>query len=153
MFSRANKKKSNSEFSSTERAGPPTIVSQGTMMRGDISCAGELQVDGTVEGDIRAAVLTIGTDGQVTGNIVAETVFVHGSVTGDVKALTVSIAESGRVKGDVSHRHLSIEEGAFLEGHCWHVETLSLTNAAVTGASKDENTESSAAPGFVAAVA
>ena len=55
---------------------------------------------------------------MIEGEIVAESVRVHGKVDGQIKALNVSLAKSSHVVGDILHDNLSIETGAFLEGHC-----------------------------------
>ena len=46
---------------------------------------------------------------------------VHGRVNGQIKAKFVNLAKTAHVVGDILHENLSIQEGAFLEGHITHM--------------------------------
>jgi len=96
----------------------PSIVSADLTVTGDLVSAGEIQIDGRVEGDIKCASLIIGISGAVTGEVSAQTVRMHGSVSGQVIAKSVFLASTARMVGDVTHESLAIEPGAFMEGHC-----------------------------------
>ncbi len=61
-----------------------------------------------------AAPSIIGADLRIVG----DTVRVYGTVNGQIKARAVTLAKSAHVVGNILHENLSIEEGAFLEGHC-----------------------------------
>lgn len=79
-----------------------------------------MQLDGTVEGDVRAGSLIIGEDAAVTGEVFAETVVIRGKVTGSVCARQVQLASTARIEGDIVHATLSVESGAYFDGHCRH---------------------------------
>jgi len=96
----------------------PSIVSSDLTVTGDLVSAGEIQIDGRVEGDIKCASLIIGISGGVTGEVSAQTVRIHGSVSGQVIAKSVFLASTARMVGDITHESLAIEPGAFMEGHC-----------------------------------
>lgn len=96
----------------------PSIVSADMRIVGDLASQGEIQIDGAVEGDIRTRALLIGETADVKGEILADTVQVHGRITGQIKARSVHLAKKAHVVGDILHEKLSIEPGAFLEGHC-----------------------------------
>lgn len=100
------------------KASPPSLLSPDLVVVGDMTSDGEIQIDGTIAGDIRSHSLLIGENAKITGEIIAETVTVHGTVIGQIKAHKVSLARTARVTGDILHDELSIENGAFLEGHC-----------------------------------
>ena len=102
----------------TPKPSPPSIISADLKITGDLSSDGEVQVDGAIDGDIRTKTLLVGETDNIKGEIVAETVHIHGSVNGQVKARDVNLAKSAHVIGDILHENLSIETGAFLEGHC-----------------------------------
>lgn len=104
----------------TPRSAAPSIISSDLKILGDLISAGDLQVDGIVEGDIQSRSLTIGEGAVVTGNVVAETTRVCGQVTGQIKASTVTLDRTAKVVGDIIHQILAIEPGAFLEGHVRH---------------------------------
>ena len=96
----------------------PSILSADLTVTGSILSDGEVQLDGIVEGDVRAASLTVGEDATVKGEIVCETVVIRGRVEGSVRARQVQLAATARVEGDVIHASLSIESGAYFDGHC-----------------------------------
>jgi cytoskeletal protein CcmA (bactofilin family) len=96
----------------------PSILSADLVVHGSIMSEGEVQLDGTVEGDVRAGSLTIGEEANVKGEVVAEIVVIRGRVQGSVRARQVQLASTARVEGDVIHATLSIESGAFFDGHC-----------------------------------
>jgi cytoskeletal protein CcmA (bactofilin family) len=136
MFSKANPKPTPSSAApavpaadlrkSERRAGSdaaaeravPSIISADLTVTGDMVSAGEIHIDGRVEGDIKCASLIIGISGAVTGEVSAQTVRMHGSVSGQVIAKSVFLASTARMVGDVTHESLAIEPGAFMEGHC-----------------------------------
>lgn len=97
-------------------AATATSVAAGCVVNGSITATGNVVVDGKVTGDVRCAALTIGRDGEITGNVVAETATVRGKVAGDVRARTIQLAGSGVINGDLTHAVLIIEEGGAFEG-------------------------------------
>jgi len=89
---------------------------------GDVLSEGEVQIDGSVNGDIRCNDLLIGETADVRGEIFAEKIRVHGRIDGQIKARSVTLAKTAHMLGDILHENLAIEEGAFLEGHCKRME-------------------------------
>lgn len=118
MFSKSKK---NAASTTATPHTVPSIISADLKIVGDLESAGEVQVDGEVSGDIRAKVLLVGESAKIKGEILADTVRVHGHVNGQIKAKFVNLAKSAHVIGDILHENLSIQEGAFLEGHITHM--------------------------------
>ena len=111
-------------------AGVPSIISSDVVMRGNINSAGEIQFDGSLEGDIKAGSLIIGEKASVKGEVVCETVTVRGRVEGGIRAKSVSLASTSHIQGDILHSSLSVETGAHFEGNCRHSDDpLSETSA------------------------
>jgi cytoskeletal protein CcmA (bactofilin family) len=96
----------------------PSILSADMRVKGNLISEGEIQIDGAIDGDIRTKILLVGLSAEVKGEIVAETVQIHGTVHGQIKAKVVVLAKTAHVVGDILHEDLSIDKGAFLEGHC-----------------------------------
>jgi cytoskeletal protein CcmA (bactofilin family) len=136
-----------SKRSSSMKSKAPSILSADLVVHGSIMSEGEVQLDGTVEGDVRAGSLTIGEEANVKGEVVAETVVIRGRVQGSVRARQVQLASTARVEGDVIHATLSIESGAFFDGHCRR-STDPMTDKATarTGAMRSDAPASSGAP-------
>ena len=103
--------------------GMPSIISRDLKIVGNLQCAGEIQIEGAVEGDIRSQSVTVGETAQVSGSIHAETVRVSGAVQGEIEANSVILEKSAKVRGDVIHQTLTIEAGAFLEGNCRRLQS------------------------------
>jgi cytoskeletal protein CcmA (bactofilin family) len=93
-----------------------SIIAAGTVVNGSIAASGDVQIDGTVHGDVRASALTIGAEGAIVGNVAAETATIRGKVSGDVRARTIQLASKGAIEGDLTHAVLIIEEGGVFEG-------------------------------------
>ena len=98
----------------------PSIISADMVLQGSVNSEGEVQLDGSIEGNIRAGSLTIGEEASVDGEVVAETVIVRGKVKGSIRARQVQLAATARIEGDIVHSALSMESGAFFDGNCRH---------------------------------
>lgn len=103
-------------------SGVPSIISQDLKIVGDLKSQGDVQVDGTLEGDIDSRLLIVGTDARIEGSIKSETVRVSGAVHGQIKAKSVTLDKTAKVVGDVIHESLTMEAGAFLEGSVRRIE-------------------------------
>jgi cytoskeletal protein CcmA (bactofilin family) len=93
-----------------------SVIAAGAVVSGSMSAAGDITVEGQVIGDVRCATLLLGKDGDVKGNVTAETATIRGRVIGNVRARTIQLASTGSVEGDLSHAVLIIEEGGVFEG-------------------------------------
>lgn len=137
---------SSSKRSSTMKtAGVPSIISADVSMRGNINSSGEVQFDGSLDGDIKATSLIVGDKATVRGEIVCENVVVRGRVEGGIRARTVSLASTAHILGDILHSSLSVESGAHFEGNCRHSDDP-LSDAANKDFRKARPSTASAAP-------
>ncbi|MEM8653596.1 MAG: polymer-forming cytoskeletal protein [Pseudomonadota bacterium] len=110
--------KQQSEFkASAPKAKPPaSILSADLHVTGNMKTTGDIQVEGTVEGDIRAHLLTIGESATIKGEVVADDVVINGRIVGRVRGLKVRLTSTARVEGDIIHKTIAIESGAHFEG-------------------------------------
>ncbi len=119
MFSKSKIEPGNKPAAQVSRKpGAPSIIGADITIVGDLSSEGEVQVDGFIDGDIRTKNVLISESAIVKGEIVGDTVRVYGRFTGQIKARAVTLAKGAHVVADILHEKLSIEKGAFLEGHC-----------------------------------
>ena len=102
------------------RNGNPSIISADLIVRGALFSAGDVQVDGRVDGDIRAGGLIIGEKAVIVGDVYAEEIVVRGRVEGGISARKVQLSATCHVEGNILHEALSVEIGAFFEGNCRH---------------------------------
>ena len=103
------------------RSGP-SLLSMDLVIDGSVSTAGELQVDGTINGSVRARAVVVDANGVVYGDITAEEVIVRGRVIGPIRALHIHIFAGAHIEGDVINQTLSIENGAHVDGKIRRVE-------------------------------
>ena len=92
------------------------MLSQDLNIIGNIKTTGDIQVEGTVEGDIKAHLLTIGETATIKGEVVADDVVIDGRIIGRVRGLKVRLTSTARVEGDIIHKTIAIESGAHFEG-------------------------------------
>lgn len=93
-----------------------SILSSDLIITGNIKTSGDVQVEGTVEGDIKAHLLTIGEGATVKGEVVADDVVINGRIVGRVRGLKVRLTATAQVEGDIIHKTIAIESGAHFEG-------------------------------------
>lgn len=105
----------------------PSIISSDVVIKGNVSTSGEIQLDGTIEGDVKSNSLTIGENGTVKGKVDADDVIVKGTVKGSIIGRNVRLEKTAKLTGDICHQTLSIEAGAFIEGKLSHQSSASGT--------------------------
>ncbi len=110
--------KSGSDFAAPVSRGKPaaSVLSSDLTVVGNLKTTGDIQVEGVVEGDIRAHLLTVGESATIRGEIVADDIVINGRVIGRVRGLKVRLTSTARVEGDIIHKTIAIESGAHFEG-------------------------------------
>src|SRR5258705_4551686 len=89
------------------------------LVKGEISGAEDLLIDGSVEGVVRLSEgqLTIGPAARLSASITAGDVLVRGNVKGNVCAKgRIEIGNEASVTGDLRTRQVFIESGAWFKG-------------------------------------
>jgi cytoskeletal protein CcmA (bactofilin family) len=98
------------------RSSNLSTLSAGVKYEGNISGAGELQVDGSLKGDVRVSRVVIGEGGSVEGTVHADVLDVRGRVSGAIVAKQVKLYATARVEGDITQEQLAIDQGAWFQG-------------------------------------
>lgn len=102
---------------SAPKAKPPaSTLSADLHVTGNLKTSGDIQIEGQVDGDIRAHLLTVGEGATVKGECIADDVVVNGRIVGRVRGLKVRLTSTARVEGDIIHKTIAIESGAHFEG-------------------------------------
>jgi cytoskeletal protein CcmA (bactofilin family) len=105
-----------------------TLISEGTVITGDLHFDDQLFVNGRVDGNISAdpesgATLVISDVGCVNGEIRAPFVVINGAVDGDVHAhRRVELAANAAVTGNVYYELFEMQLGARVDGQLVHVD-------------------------------
>ena len=100
----------------------PSVISAELIVKGTLISAGDVQVEGKIDGDIRAAGLVVGEKAIVVGDIYAEEAVVRGRVEGSIRARRVQLCATCHVEGNILHEAFAVESGAFFEGNCRHTD-------------------------------
>jgi cytoskeletal protein CcmA (bactofilin family) len=92
-------------------------VGLGAQLSGVIRAAGDVVIDGSFEGEIVCAHLSVGPEGEVKGEIEIQTGDVAGRVEADMRVgHLLSLRATARVEGSCDCGALEIERGAIFNG-------------------------------------
>ena len=114
----ATKKENNDNFNGAklDSVNSNSLLGQEIRIIGEISSKGALQLDGILEGEIKAAKLVIEKSAKVIGSVTSEDLVIKGRIIGPVFGKKVRFGSSARVEGDTFHETIAIEDGAYYEG-------------------------------------
>ena len=113
-----NKEKTSAAEKQTSNSA--TLISEGTVLQGDVKSDNDLRIDGTVYGNITcASKIIIGPSGCIEGHINAA----HADITGKVKGnITVKellqLRGNSDVEGNIHAAKLQIDPTAIFNGQC-----------------------------------
>ena len=108
-------------------SGGTTLISQDTVIVGDIHFSGNLDVEGLVQGNIVAlpdkeAQVRVVHGGRVEGEIRVPSIVINGSVEGDViSSKHLELATKGRVHGNVFYTLVEMAAGSEVNGALKHI--------------------------------
>ena len=106
-----------------DRGTIPSIISEGSEFKGNIKTSGEIQIDGVLNGNVRAKQVVVGINGNVRGNVTANFLRICGKIEGEIRAETLEIVSSASVKGNVFKKTISIESGSKVTGNINELES------------------------------
>ena len=93
----------------------PSIVGADLKIVGNLVCEGEIDVQGTIQGKIKATTVSVDKNARVDGSIQAQSLIVSGTVEGGLEAPSISLTSTATVTGEIVHETVSVEPGARLE--------------------------------------
>ncbi|NQV68324.1 MAG: polymer-forming cytoskeletal protein, partial [Rhodobacteraceae bacterium] len=64
-----------------------SVLSANLTVVGNLNTTGDVEVEGTIEGDIRAHLLTIGEGATIHGEVIADDIVINGHIIGRVRGL------------------------------------------------------------------
>ena len=92
-----------------------TIVRDDLKIKGNIFEKEDLQVNGEIDGNVKAENLRLEDKGKINGNIYSSVSELEGTVKGDIESSKVHISSTGDIEGTIKQKILSIDEGAKLK--------------------------------------
>ncbi len=116
-----------------------SFISADTTVTGDIESAGDISVEGSVEGNITCRTLTLRGEPTIAGDVRADDVHVCGRFKGALHAKKVVLAKAARMTGDINYEILELHEGAEFEGGMRRISASSSRPATSTGMAPNEH--------------
>ena len=93
------------------------IIGNGVTLKGDITEADEVQIDGNADVTMKTDNLIVGATGKTKGTIEAHNADIWGEADGDIKVSgTLTIQEAGSVSGTIEYQNLQIKLGGKING-------------------------------------
>lgn len=93
----------------------PSIIGAELNIEGNLKSAGDIEVQGSVKGDIEGQSVTVEKEARVRGSIHADSITISGTVDGKIEAPSVTLTSTAKVTGDLLHKTLAVEAGAAVE--------------------------------------
>ncbi len=96
------------------------IIRKGTEIKGDVTCSGDIRIDGTLKGTlVSQGKVVVGSNGLIDGEVTCK----NADISGTIKAkLTVKellqLKPTANILGDINANKLSIDPGASFTGSC-----------------------------------
>lgn len=101
-------------------AATDTLIGQGTLSEGKMTCEANLRIEGEYRGDIECkGDVIIGECGIARSNITARDITIAGKVFGDITTKgRLIITSSGLITGSLTANTLIVQDGGMINGSC-----------------------------------
>ncbi len=127
-----------------------TLIANNCELSGDVHFSDELQVNGTIKGNIFAvegskAVIVVSEKGRVKGDIRVPNVVINGKVFGDIHSEKhIELAAKAEINGNVYYNLIEMVMGSRVDGNLVHVkdgkESKAESLAVASDLAAEENT-------------
>ncbi|WP_207554793.1 bactofilin family protein [Acidiluteibacter ferrifornacis] len=96
------------------------IIRQGTDIVGDITCKGDIRIDGKLKGTLNCdGKVVVGEGGLIEGTITCKNADISGSVKVSISVKELlTLKSTSNLVGDINTNKLQIEPGANFSGNC-----------------------------------
>ncbi len=109
------------KFNETESSSNNiNLIGYGTEITGDISCGGDLRIDGTLTGNIIArGKIVVGETGKIKGEVSCKNSDISGIIEGKITVQELlALKSTSKIIGDITTGKLAIEPGSKFVGYC-----------------------------------
>ena len=124
-----------------------TMIGVGTVFDGDLSSPEAVRIDGIINGNCTCEKkLILSAEGQVKGNISAQSVMISGKVDGDIVVSgKLELLSTGKIAGNITAASIVIDEGARFDGRCTMTASINegSSNFSADSSDKKEDENSS----------
>ena len=93
------------------------VIGNGVKIKGAITDADEVQIDGQADVTMNTDNLVVGGTGELKGTITSHNADVWGKLEGELKVSgTLSVQEQGSVSGNIEYQNIQIKLGGQIKG-------------------------------------
>ena len=96
------------------------VIADGAHFKGQIKNARAIEINGTVEANLKADKVTIGSDGKFVGAINADLVVISGHYDGNMDAGSIWATATAQIAGKIQYKTLQMDRGAALNCRVVH---------------------------------
>ncbi|MGA1187699.1 MAG: bactofilin family protein, partial [Candidatus Puniceispirillaceae bacterium] len=121
--------------------GNKAVIANGAHFKGQIKHTRAIEINGTVEADLKADKVTIGTGGKFVGAINADLVVISGHYDGNMDAGSIWATATAQIAGKIQYKTLQMDRGAALNCrvvHNWKPEKTAAKKIVDADAPADE---------------
>ncbi len=131
-------KNKNETYADDARTKIGTMIGAGTVFDGDLTSPEAVRIDGVINGNCSCdKKLILSAEGQVKGNITAQSVIISGKVDGDIVVSgKLELLSTGRIAGNITAASIVIDEGANFDGRCTMTAALERQPGSVSAAAE-----------------
>ena len=107
--------------------GNKAVIASGANFKGQIKNTPAIEINGTVEADIKAEKLTIGDSGKFVGAANVELVVISGHYDGNMDAGSIWATATAEISGKIQYKTIQLDRGAALNCrfiHNWKQEKI-----------------------------
>ena len=108
--------KTSNLFSDTRKNNSLSIIGEGIELSGEINTEGNIHIDGSMSGIIRANEVVIGPSGNFDGEIIANILIINGTIKGKFAIKNLHVREEGLLQGRAKYEILIVETGGKIQG-------------------------------------
>ena len=93
-----------------------SVIESNLTIDGNLTCQGDLIINGRVHGDVTAEKLTVSELGSLQGNIHAGSVVSNGTIAGTIIAKELSLGATSSTHATIKVEKSDIKDGALVNG-------------------------------------
>lgn len=133
-------KSKNDAYADDAKTKIGTMIGVGTVFDGDLSSPEAVRIDGIINGNCTCEKkLILSADGQVKGNISAQSVMISGKVDGDIVVSgKLELLSTGKIAGNITAASIVIDEGARFDGRCTMTASINEKSSNFSADSSDK---------------
>ncbi len=93
-----------------------SILANSINLRGSITCKGELQIEGRINGNITGEKVVLGSESLMEGTLSADEIVISGKFKGKIKGKSIRLDSGSNVDAEISYDVLAIADGSTVNG-------------------------------------